>query len=104
MERLLSLVVIRTVHLSDLTSIEYATADSVPAIVPLALPSGIGTPCPFQPQKGEGIRSHTGERIPPKKAKKRGLPRFPAWLSFLSIKRSIRLLLALARLPPLARF
>jgi len=57
LERLLSLVVIRTVHLSNRTSIEYATAGSIPAIVPLALPSGVGTPCPSQPQK-KGYPSH----------------------------------------------
>ena len=37
MERLLSLVVIRTVQLSEWTSIEYATADGVPAIEVLRL-------------------------------------------------------------------
>ncbi len=37
MERLLSLVVIRTVHLSHRTSIEYATVGNVPAIEVLRL-------------------------------------------------------------------
>ncbi len=37
MERLLSLVVIRTVHLSNRTSIEYATVGNVPAIEVLRL-------------------------------------------------------------------
>jgi len=64
LERLLSLVVIRTVHLSSWTSIEYATAGSIPAIVPFALPSGVGTPCHFQPQK-KGYPSHAfGEEYP----------------------------------------
>ncbi len=83
------MVVIRTVHPSDWTSIEYATAGSVLAIVPLALPSGIGTPCPFQPKKGGTPTLAIGAGIPPENSKKAGAsPALLRWL-FCVFKRSI---------------
>jgi len=76
-------------HLSDWTSIEYATAGIVPTIVPLALPSGVGTPCPFNQQKGGTPTPAIGAGIPPENSKKAGSsPALLRWL-FSEFKRSI---------------
>ena len=67
---------------------KYATAGAVPAIEVLRpsrglpLPSGVGCSYALLAKK-RGIRSHAmGKRIPLKKAKKRGLPRFLALAVF----------------------
>lgn len=66
---------------------KYATAVAVPAIEDLRLSrsaSAIGRRCslPFQPQKKGYPFPRIGETNTPKKAKKRGLPRFPALAVF----------------------
>jgi len=95
LERLLSLVVIRTVHLSNRTSIEYATVGNVPAIEVLRLTkatSAIGHQhsLPFSAKKKGGIPTLAiGTGIPPENSKKAGSsPASLRWL-FCVFKRSI---------------
>jgi hypothetical protein len=84
------LIVCRTIQLSDWTSIEYAPADSIPAIEVLSLTrsaSAVGhrrsLPLPAT-KRGDTLPRLEGE-YPLKKAKKRGYPRFLAWLLFLRL-------------------
>ncbi|ACZ61411.1 recombinase [Dehalococcoides mccartyi VS] len=87
-ERLLSLVVARTVQLSLGTS--KSTQPPVLSLPSrayvyrgLPLPPGVGAPiCPFIHKKKGYPFPRTGKRIPLKKAKKRGLPRLSALAVF----------------------
>jgi hypothetical protein len=83
------LTVVRTVHRSERTSIEYAAADSIPAIV---LNTAIGRrhSLPFVSHKKRGYHSHAlGEQNPLKKQKSGVLPPLSCVGSLFEFKRSV---------------
>lgn len=85
------MAVVRTVHRSERTSIEYATADYVPAIVLQRMDCHRASALPAlcQPQKEGTSLSRTGEQNPLKKQKSGVLPPLSCVGSLFEFKRSV---------------